>query len=231
MTGIELLPSRWKVLLEKVKNQNGSFSGLKEESGRYIGALESLRARCLVKRDENGFYSLSDAGEAVLREEHGQGVILRMTQQSAILKEIRKETQKREDLLQERLRQPRVVGQDNFRNIFIVSKLWNSATPIFPPLPGYRQVASGGGYVLLWQNKCFCIDPGLNFLTKFYERRLTPNDIDVIIVTHDHLDHPETLKDYYHFFLSCTTKKNREKGGKRLTFWQVKELWQNMTNC
>jgi hypothetical protein len=194
---VGLIPESWLLLLEKIQRSNGKFTGL-EAAGRWIGALESLRARRLVWRDDNGYYRITPAGSAILEEIRGQSVLDAIAKHSDVLSDIRVAISKREKFLEQRLNQRRTVGLENYRNIFIIARLWNSTTPIFPPSEAdattLRTPNGGGGYILLWDEICLCIDPGLNFLTRFYKRGLSPSDIDGIIVTHDHFDHTRDVE-------------------------------------
>ena len=86
-----------------------------------------------------------------------------------------------------------------------VLRRWNSHSP---------SVASvlGGGYFLRWKGKGTIIDPGCAFLRLF--RHWTDysfHDIDMIIVTHDHVDHCQdlsTLVSLFRQFNSQLVKKN-----------------------
>jgi len=193
----DFIPKKWIDLLKKIRNENGKFHGL-QDRGKWIGALEALLARRLVIEKEDGYYQITSAGNAVMEEIEGKGVLYSIDKESKVLNEIRVEISRQEKNFSQSLKQKRNVGKENYRNIFINAKLWNSATPIFPPT---RVEASqgktpegGGGYILLWDEICLCIDPGLNFLTRFYRRGFNPNDIDGIIVTHDHFDHTRDVE-------------------------------------
>ncbi len=64
---------------------------------------------------------------------------------------------------------------------------WNSHTPI---------VAGdyGGGYFLRWQQRGTVIDPGCSFLHAFSRySEYSFHDIDMVIATHDHVDHCQDL--------------------------------------
>ena len=75
-----------------------------------------------------------------------------------------------------------------------VLRRWNSHTPML-------QFSYGGGYLLRWQGKGTVIDPGVTFLDVFQrphpvEGLTKPHhmeDIDLVVVTHDHADHCEDL--------------------------------------
>jgi ribonuclease BN (tRNA processing enzyme) len=75
-----------------------------------------------------------------------------------------------------------------------VLRRWNSHTPML-------QFSYGGGYLLRWQGKGTVIDPGITFLDVFQrghpvEGLTKPHhmeDIDLVVVTHDHADHCEDL--------------------------------------
>lgn len=68
-----------------------------------------------------------------------------------------------------------------------VLRRWNSHTPSVWD-------TWGGGYFLRWQGKGIIIDPGCSFIKLF--RSETPyeiGDINMIIATHDHIDHCQDL--------------------------------------
>lgn len=74
-----------------------------------------------------------------------------------------------------------------------ILRRWNSHTPML-----YDEF--GGGYFLRWQGKGIVIDPGCTFVEVFRKRHgnvyLEPHcmdDIDLVVVTHDHIDHSEEL--------------------------------------
>lgn len=70
----------------------------------------------------------------------------------------------------------------------VVCRLWNSATPLYSD----KLYGNGGGYFLIWRNKGIVVDPGYDFISTFGASR-SIDDIDVVIVTHDHPDHSEDL--------------------------------------
>lgn len=75
-------------------------------------------------------------------------------------------------------------------NFLLFLRRWNSFTPI---LRRGRETNVGGGYFLYWQKKGIVIDPGHNFLENLTKQGLSIADIDVVIVTHLHLDHTDDL--------------------------------------
>jgi ribonuclease BN (tRNA processing enzyme) len=72
----------------------------------------------------------------------------------------------------------------------VVLRRWNSHTPTI-----YDGV--GGGYLLRWNEKGVVIDPGCTFLRVFLGyasvRSYCLEDIDLVVATHDHVDHCEDL--------------------------------------
>lgn len=78
-------------------------------------------------------------------------------------------------------------------NEFQVLRRWNSHTPML-------QFSYGGGYLLRWRGKGIVIDPGVTFLDVFQHahpvegmRAHRMDDIDMVLVTHDHADHCEDV--------------------------------------
>lgn len=47
----------------------------------------------------------------------------------------------------------------------------------------------GGGFYFRWNMFGVVVDPGLYFVVNMHEHGLSINDIDAVIVTHDHIDH------------------------------------------
>lgn len=53
---------------------------------------------------------------------------------------------------------------------------------------------SGGGFFLKWNGLGIAIDPGYNFVDCLHKNGLNINDINVIIITHNHIDHNHDLR-------------------------------------
>jgi hypothetical protein len=68
-----------------------------------------------------------------------------------------------------------------------ILRRWNSHSPSITNI-------YGGGYYIRWANKGTIIDPGYSFIKLFRRRtQYTMNDIDLVVVTHDHIDHCQDL--------------------------------------
>ena len=75
---------------------------------------------------------------------------------------------------------------DNFDELRVLRR-WNSHSPSVADV-------IGGGYFLRWQGKGTVIDPGCSFLRLFRQRTsYSFHDINMIIATHDHIDHCQDL--------------------------------------
>lgn len=65
---------------------------------------------------------------------------------------------------------------------FNILRRWNSYTPILCN-------TSGGGYLMTWKGLGVVVDPGIGFLRNALSTGYSIRDIDVIIMTHSHVDH------------------------------------------
>ena len=79
---------------------------------------------------------------------------------------------------------------DNLDHLAIL-KRWNSYTPLIPPMNTDR---TGGGYFLSWKGIGIVIDPGPGFCLNFSNSNYSLSDIDVIVISHGHIDHTEEFE-------------------------------------
>lgn len=78
------------------------------------------------------------------------------------------------------------------RNYLMILKGFSSSTPLFyPALEGkfYHSPIKGGGMFLQWNGYGIAIDPGINFIENMHLNGLTMEDINAVVVTHNHIDH------------------------------------------
>lgn len=53
---------------------------------------------------------------------------------------------------------------------------------------------SGGGFYIKWNDKGIVIDPGYNFVDNLHNYDLTIQDVDYVIITHNHIDHNHDVR-------------------------------------
>lgn len=78
------------------------------------------------------------------------------------------------------------------RSFLMILKGFSSSTPFFyPALKGkfYNSPIKGGGFFLRWKDTGIAVDPGINFMENMHMNGLGSQDINAVIVTHDHIDH------------------------------------------
>lgn len=74
------------------------------------------------------------------------------------------------------------------KNFFINLKGMSSSSPILYNSALHTDYA-GGGFYVRWEGVGIVVDPGYNFLNNLRDYSLTLFDIDIVIITHDHIDH------------------------------------------
>lgn len=78
------------------------------------------------------------------------------------------------------------------RSFLMILKGFSSSTPFFyPALEGkfYNSPIKGGGIFLRWKDMGVAIDPGINFIENMHMNGLGIEDINAVVVTHEHIDH------------------------------------------
>lgn len=88
------------------------------------------------------------------------------------------------------------VGHRNFRieqrSYLIILKGFSSSTPFFYDALRerfHRNPIKGGGLFLKWRGNGIIIDPGINFVENMHLCDLNINDVQTVVITHDHIDH------------------------------------------
>jgi len=77
-------------------------------------------------------------------------------------------------------------------DFLIILKGWSSSIPLVSGrINEYFEgnICKGGGYFIRWKGAGLVIDPGINFLENFHENKFHIADIDIVLITHNHLDH------------------------------------------
>jgi len=82
-------------------------------------------------------------------------------------------------------------------NYFLNLKGWSSNIPLIAASlndPEMESTVLGGGYFIKWKNTGIVIDPGINFLKNFHKYNHHIYDINMVVVTHNHIDHMFDMK-------------------------------------
>ena len=88
------------------------------------------------------------------------------------------------------------VGHRNFRielrSYLIILKGFSSSTPFFYDALRerfHRNPIKGGGLFIKWRGNGIIIDPGINFVENMHLCDLNIDDVQTVVVTHNHIDH------------------------------------------
>lgn len=79
-------------------------------------------------------------------------------------------------------------------NYLVMLKGFSSSTPILLNHAKNTEFYSGGGFYLRWNGVGIAIDPGYMFVKNLHDYGLSVLDVDVVIVTHEHIDHSNDLR-------------------------------------
>lgn len=80
------------------------------------------------------------------------------------------------------------------KNILIMLKGLSSSTPILLNYAYNTNFYSGGGFFLRWNGMGIAIDPGYQFVQNLQNYGLNVLDIDIVIITHEHIDHSSDMR-------------------------------------
>lgn len=84
--------------------------------------------------------------------------------------------------------------EDRFEENYILClKGWSSSTPEVALGLKDEIGKKGGGFYIKYNNVGIVVDPGINFLENLHDNNLYIQDIDIVIVTHNHIDHNSDL--------------------------------------
>lgn len=78
-------------------------------------------------------------------------------------------------------------------NYIMCLKGWSSSTPEFSWMSTENNPKCGGGFYIRYCNHGIVIDPGINYMENLHRNNLFIQDIDLVIVTHNHIDHNADL--------------------------------------
>lgn len=89
-------------------------------------------------------------------------------------------------------------------NILVMLKGFSSSTPILLNYAHNTNFYSGGGFYLRWNGVGIAVDPGYLFVQNLQNYGLSVLDIDVVIITHEHIDHSSDMRilDDLHYNVS-----------------------------
>jgi hypothetical protein len=133
-----------------------------------------------------------------------------------------RESQIHRFLMKERLPDGAPLRHDSPAIEFICMRRYSSPFPLLPRPSAFR--ALGGGYFLrLHQNDStqdapygVVVDPGVDFVENLYRSGYSLGDIDMIVITHDHVDHLgglDPLLSLLHVRSQILSQQHKSSGG------------------
>lgn len=82
----------------------------------------------------------------------------------------------------------------NEKNILVMLKGLSSSTPILLNYAYNTNFYSGGGFFLRWNGMGIAVDPGYQFVQNLQNYGLNVLDIDIVVITHEHIDHSSDMR-------------------------------------
>ena len=97
------------------------------------------------------------------------------------------------------------------KNALILLKGWSSSDPFFASALDSRSNMRGGGIFIRWMGKGIVVDPGIDFLMNFHRHGCFVQDIDGIVITHDHIDHYFDMEAIDNLIYKLFQSENKRK--------------------
>ena len=93
-------------------------------------------------------------------------------------------------------------------NCLLMLKAFSSSMPILLNYADGDGRYSGGGFFIRWNGKGIAVDPGYRFVENLHDAGYTVLDVDIVIITHEHIDHSNDIRllDDLHFNASVSNK-------------------------
>lgn len=94
------------------------------------------------------------------------------------------------------------------KNCLLILKAFSSSMPILLNYSNDIERYSGGGFYIRWNGKGIAVDPGYKFVENLHRAGFSVLDVDVVVVTHEHIDHSSDIRllDDLHFNASKNHK-------------------------
>ena len=93
-------------------------------------------------------------------------------------------------------------------NCLLILKAFSSSTPILLNYADGARRYSGGGFYVRWNGCGIAIDPGYKFVENLHEAGFSVLDVDVVVITHEHIDHSNDIRllEDLHYHASVNNK-------------------------
>ncbi|MCJ7631019.1 MBL fold metallo-hydrolase [Candidatus Bathyarchaeota archaeon] len=184
---IDLLPEKDKV---------NEAQKIQEEYDIYKEITGESKNTCPEKKD-----SIKFIHDYFLKEERGAKEITCLNPNSIIMKMSQNTKEFASNVVGKTKRFPKDGEDEEFKGIFVVLRRWNSFTPT---LTSSGNHSKGGGYFLYFScdktTLGIVIDPGYDFLENFLSLGFRIRDIDVVVISHAHPDHTDSLPSILSLF-------------------------------
>lgn len=105
-------------------------------------------------------------------------------------------------------RQSDSVSADDHDQLLILRR-WSSYTPLIRTRE-HRTV--GGGYLLVWNSTVIAIDPGVGFVRNLHRYDYFVEDLDGIVMTHQHIDHVDDAEAILSIMKTCAADARVARG-------------------
>ena len=99
------------------------------------------------------------------------------------------------------------------RNCMVILKGFSSSTPMLLNYASNDSCYRGGGFFIRWNGKGIAVDPGYLFVQNLHQEGYSVLDVDIVIVTHEHIDHSSDIRllDDLHYHAAVNNEDYRYK--------------------
>lgn len=169
------IPEHVRILKESLDNfENSSVNGIQEAAKKAIDKSEKCGLCAVCKKCSYRFY------KSIIENTSFREKSLPYELEDYFLKE--------SQMHHYNVRMKSIGEHVDLKNKVLCLKGFSSSTPTIHSL-AFESECSGGGLYVNYKGIGIVIDPGLEFLNSMHKQGIYINDIDVVFITHDHLDH------------------------------------------